>query len=161
MKLNCYLPKHVVLGCSLGAVVGALVLSPSPAVAQAVDACSLLSVDEVAQIVGQRVRPPRPDSAEEGTACRFPTATDSVTVALWPTDATSFIENRDFLSETGEKLEPIPDIGDAAYFWGDRIYVRKGTQGLTIYIGGTGDGSDLKLRETVVALARAGLTKLQ
>lgn len=83
-----------------------------------------------------------------------------MTVALWPTTANDFQKARDFLSETGEELETIPNFGDAAYFWGDRVHVRKGTQGLTVYIGGTGDGSDLKLRETVVALARAGLAKL-
>lgn len=124
------------------------------------DACTLLSVDEVSQIVGQRVRPPRPDTAQEGTSCSFPTATDTVTIALWPTDAQSFEEARDFLSEIGEELEPATNIGDAAYFWGDRIYVRKGARGLTIYIGGAGDGSDLERREMVVALANAALAKV-
>lgn len=162
MATNRSFWQQVLLGSGL--VVSATIIAglcALPATAQAVDACTLLSVDEVARITGQRVRPPRPDTAEIGTSCRFPTATESVTIALWPTDASDFEEARAFLSETGETLETIPDFGDAAYFWGDRVYVRKGTQALTIYIGGAGDGSDLERREKVVALARAGLAKLQ
>lgn len=154
--------REVGLHTGLGAALAAAGMVPIATLAQAAgDACTLLSSDEIAQILGQRVGTPRPDIAEEGTACRFPGATESVVITLWPTDARGFEEARGTLNDSGAKLESASNIGDAAYFWDDRIYVRKGTQALTVFLSDADGVSDPQRRETVIAIAKAGLAKLQ
>ena len=145
---------------------GAAILSASLLLAhattvQAADACTLLTTQEIAQIVGTPVRKARPETAQEGTACRFPMAMDTLNISLWPTDAKNFEEFRKTLAESGATLENASGVGDAAYFWDDRIYVRVGDQGLTVWLGTPRDGSDPERRRTVVAVANAGVAKLR
>jgi hypothetical protein len=146
---------------SLAAVVINAGLFASATTVQPPHACALLSTEEIAQIVGERVRKPRPDTAQEGTACRFPMAMETLSISLWPTDAKSFDEFRKTLAASGAKLESTSGVGDVAYFWDDRIYVRVGTHGLTVWLGAPQDGSDPKRRQTVVAVAKAGVAKLR
>lgn len=151
---------RILLSTGLASMLISAVLA-IPSTAVAADACTLLSVDELAKIIGQRVRKPRPDTAEKGTACGFGTATDSVSIALWPTNAKDFAEFRKLLAENGAKIEDASGLGDAAYFWeDDRVYVRLGDQGLTVTLGGGDDSFDAKRREIVMAIAKAGIAKL-
>lgn len=146
----------------LGAAVLGVTLLVASRPALAADACTLLTSEEVAQIIGQRVRKPKPETAQAGTSCRFPTATDTVTISLWPTNAKNFAEARKILEDEGVKIENAPGIGDAAHFWDDdRIYVRVGNQGLTVTLSGGGEGLDPKRRAITLALAKAGVAKLQ
>lgn len=130
--------------------------------ARAAEACTLLSTEEVSQILGQRVRKPLPDTAQAGTSCRFPAVTETVNISLWPTNASEFQEFRKTLAENGARLEDAASIGDSAYFWEDnRIYVRVGDQGLTVTLAGAGDGIGPKRRAVVLAIATAGVAKLR
>ncbi|HMN81754.1 MAG TPA: hypothetical protein PKA20_17780 [Burkholderiaceae bacterium] len=153
--------RQTLLRGGLVTVVAAALLAATPTV-RAADACTLLSSEEIAKIMGQRVRKPSPSTAQEGTSCRFPTAMETVTIALWPTTAKSFEEFRKTLVQNGVKVENASGLGDTAYFWDDRVYARVGQQGLTVYLSlaGTG-GFDLKRRETAVAIAKAGIAKLR
>lgn len=161
MRTNTSFRSRALASIGIGAVVLSAALPTAAPGQTAGDACRLLSADEIAKLVGQPVGQPSPAEAEEGTACRFSTATDAVLISLWPTDDRAFEDYRGTLSARGAKLELAPEVGDAAYFMDDRLYVRKGTQALTVVIMGGGDGVDARRRETVVAIAKAGLAKLQ
>jgi hypothetical protein len=65
---------------SLGAAAIGAGLLAAATTTYAADACTLLTTEEIAQIVGERVRKPRPDTAQEGTACRFPMVTDTLSI---------------------------------------------------------------------------------
>ena len=125
------------------------------------DACALLSSEEIAQFLGERVGTPRPETAEEGTACRFPAGGNSLVIRLWPTDARGFEEVRGTLDDSGAQRESATGIGDAAYYSGDRIYARKGTQALSVFFEGAEVDSQANRRDVVTAIAKAGLAKLQ
>jgi hypothetical protein len=148
---------HLTLGAA--GISAGLFATATPA--QAPDACTLLSTEEIAQIIGKPVRKPRPDTAQEGTACRFPMAMETLNISLWPTDAKRFDAFRKTLAENGATLESTSGVGDVAYFWNDRIYVRVGNHGLTVFLGAPQDASDPERRQTVVAVAKAGVAKLR
>ena len=149
---TAYLPKAG-LYIAFSAVLMGGALVPNGALAQAAgDACTLLSSDEIARSLGTQVGQPQAESAEEGTACRFSTASGAVVLRLWPTDARGFEEVRGTLDDSGAKFESAPGIGDAAYFLGDRIYARKGTQALSVLLEDPQNRSDPKRREIVTAV---------
>lgn len=145
---------------------GALAVSPlahaaTSAARPTVDACTLLSLQELSQIVGSTVRRPRPDTAQAGTACRFSTTTDTLNITLWPTTPKEFDEFRKTLAESGATLESATGVGDAAFYWNNRIYVRVGNHGLTVWLGTPTDGVEQKRRQLVLAVAKAGAAKLR
>src|SRR5688572_5091456 len=94
-----------------------------------IDACSLLSTEELSRILGSPVRRPRPGTAQEGTTCRFGVGgTDTLNISLWPTTQNNFAEFKKTLAEGGAKLEDLSGTGDAGFYWENRIYVLAGTQ---------------------------------
>ena len=69
----------------LGLAIVSMALLATPAKVQAADACTLLSSEEIAEIVGERVRKPRSQSADEGaTACLGPMIQRSAGTPLSP-----------------------------------------------------------------------------
>jgi hypothetical protein len=148
--------RHALAGSILiiGAVTGA-------DAAQTPDACTLLSLAEVSQAGGLVVTDSDRVSTTEGTTCQFRARSGrSVTISLWPATPERFPELRETL-ELGGETETVSGVGDAAFYWADRIYAHKGRQGITVYF--TGDNArepDRKTLEAVKAIAAAGLAKL-
>jgi hypothetical protein len=160
VNISSWWSPAFVHGSLLPAIVSVGLLA-TPTTVRSADACTLLTSEEIATIVAERVRKARPQTAQEGTACAFPMASGNLNISLWPTDARKFDEFRKTLTEAGARLESTSGVGDAAYFWDDRIYVRVGNQGLTIWHGAPQDGVDTRRRNMVVAVAKAGIAKLR
>ena len=153
---------------ALAVAVCTLTLTPRASAAskesrEAVDACTLLSVDEIKAVLGSSVivRPGRPNSSvQDGTACRFGLPSGNLNFALARQTPQRFEEMRKFMSENGEKLENVSGLGDAAYFWNERICVQVGNQSLAIWFGNP-EGANPQRREQLLSLAKAGVPKLR
>jgi hypothetical protein len=143
-------------------------LLPAP-VAQAQtsvpEACSILSPAELTTILGRKdFGKPR---SEKGpgpgeSSCRFPGRVQSgVTISLSPTTRTDFEAFAKLLVEQGEKPEVVSGVGDAAYFWHPgRVYVLTGRTMITVSFSNETGVTD-KMKQDLLALARAAMTKLK
>jgi hypothetical protein len=123
------------------------------------DACSLFSIEELGTLLDTRVRRGRPDTAEQGTSCRFTLPAETLTISLWPTTPHEFDAFRQTLADSGVELEAAAALGDSAYYWDNRLYVRRAHQGLTIQLGDVTQ-ADPERRRKLQAIARAALAKL-
>ena len=122
-------------------------------------ACSLITPQEIAGIIGTKVRDGEPDDVQAGTACRFRSSnTDWVNIAIGPTDAKTFAQVRKLVGAQGEAQA---GIGDEAFTWGNvRIHVRVGTQTLIIGFARNDDGN-ATTKAHVLALAKLGVSRLR
>ena len=128
----------------------------------ALNACSLLSTEELGRLLDSPIKRPRPGTAEKGTACRFAVGgTDSLNISLWPTTPKDFDEFKKTLAENGMTLENVPGVGDAGYYWDNRIYARTGDQGITVWLGSPVEGVDQKQRQMVLSVAKAAVNRLR
>jgi hypothetical protein len=129
------------------------------------DACAVISPADVTTILGRKdFGKPR---SEKGpgpgeSSCRFPgRAQSGVTISLSPTVRADFDEFRKVLVEQGEKPEGVPGVGDAAYFWHPgRVYVLTGRTMITVSFSNE-TGVSEKMKEDLLALARAVMAKLK
>jgi hypothetical protein len=104
--------------------------------AQAVDACTVLTLQELSSAAGVSVQRPRPDSAPEGDSiCRFRAGTDTLTLAIGRSTRANFDELRQLLIEEKNSVVPVNGVGIAAYFWDNRIYVFAGTRSFSVQVG--------------------------
>ena len=157
--------RHCLLFSVALAAVTALPLAVTEAQTSLPDACAVISSAEVTTILGRKdFGKPR---AEKGpgpgeSSCRFPGRVQSgVTVSLSPTTSANFDEFRKLLVEQGEKPEAVRDVGDAAYFWHPgRIYVRTGQTMITVSFSNENTVNE-KMKQDLLALARAVMTKLK
>jgi|GEM_PF-3388208 len=149
-------PLRNALAIVAAAAIGALA---NTAGAQAPDACTFLSFEELSIAAGETVRDSDRVSTTEGTTCRFWASSEWITIALWPSDPQNFEDLRETL-ELGGETEPVAGIGDAAFIWVDRIYARQGNQGMTVYFSDGTDELAPKRREAITAIAKAGFAKL-
>jgi hypothetical protein len=129
------------------------------------DACAVISPNELTTILGRKdFGKPRagkgPGPGE--SSCRFPGRVQSgVTISLSPTTNANFDEFRKLLVEQGEKPEIVTGVGDAGYFWHPgRVYVLSGRTMITVSFSDV-TGVNEKMKQELVALARAVVTKLK
>ena len=128
----------------------------------ALNACSLLSTEELGRLLDSPIRRPRPGTAEKGTACRFAVGgTDSLNISLWPTTPKDFDEFKKMLADNGASLENVSGVGDAGYYWDNRIYARTGNNGVTVWLGSPAEGVDQKQRQMVLSVAKAAVNRLR
>lgn len=123
-------------------------------------ACALFTVEEAAKATGRTLRRARPGTLAEATTCSLSGGTgSSIGVTLSPsTSKKTFDEFRALLAEQGEKPEPVSGVGDDAYYWGTRIYVRARNQLLVIDIA---NEPEAVVRPQVLALAKLGVPRLK
>ena len=129
------------------------------------DACAVISAADVTTILGRKdFGKPR---SEKGpgpgeSSCRFPGRVQSgVSIALGPTTRANFDEFRKLLVNQGEKPEAVTGVGDSAYFWHPgRVYVLAGQTMITVSLSNE-TGVNEKMKQDLLALARAVLTKLK
>ena len=148
-------------------VVSVTALLSLPAFADApkpVDACTLLTVDEIASVTGQKVGQAiaREGAAAEGSApsvCIWRVASDSdratvdaplqgsnyvmLNAVSWVPGnpgPTKFVQEfRDAAKQNLIDQTPVPvQVGDEALYWGDGVAVRKGTYsfGISVHLQG-------------------------
>jgi hypothetical protein len=135
---------------------------PATVQSPSVDACGLFTLEEAGKAVGRTFRRARPGKDAEATTCSLIGGTASnITVALSPSPSKqNFDDLRKLLVEQGEKPESVTGVGEDAYFWGGRIYVRARNQ-LLVISNFDSNVPEAKAREQVLALAKLGVTKLK
>jgi hypothetical protein len=129
--------------------------------APALDACTVLTLQELSSAAGVTVQRPRPDSAPQGdSVCRFRAGTDTLTLAIGADKQANFDELRKLLIEQGNSVEPVTGVGTAAYFWDNRIYVLAGTRSFSVQVGEAAPVS-AKHQQMALAVARQLAAKLR
>lgn len=161
-------PKPVLLLCMAGLTAVSIAMTAEfshPAAADKAstpNACSLLSTEELGRLLGNPVRRPRPGTAEQGTTCRFAVGgTNNLNMSLWPTTPKDFDEFKKTLADNGAILENVSGVGEAGYYWDNRIYVRTGDNGVRVWFGVPVDGVDQQQRHTVISVAKAAVNRLR
>jgi hypothetical protein len=132
------------------------------AASQTVDACGLFTVEEASKVTGRSFIRARLDKEAEGTTCTLTGATGSnIGVTLSPAPVKKVSDDfRKLLADQGEKTESVSGLGDDAYFWGNRIYVRARNQLLVITSLDVRQ-AEAKARVEILALARLGVPQLK
>ena len=135
---------------------------PTAAQSAPVDACGLFTLEEAGKAVGRTFRRARPGKDAEGTTCSLIGGTNSnITVTLSPSPSKKdFDDLRTLLVDQGEKPESVAGVGDDAYFWGSRIYVRARNQQLVIS-NFDSNVPEATARAQALALAKLALLKLK
>ena len=124
-------------------------------------ACSLLSVEELEKALGRPFGSSRQRQEQSGTSCRFTAgAGGSITVSVAATSKADFDQFRKLLTDEGKKPEAVSGVGDEAYYWDARIYVRVGSRSMAIWNGEPKQPAD-KLRGEALTLARLLAPKLR
>jgi len=131
-----------------------LLLAAAADVRGAQTACALLTTEEVRAVQGEPVEERTPSEASRAfrvAQCfyRMPTFAKSVSIALavpLPGDAARSGPRaywRDTFHRTRDNPRPVPDLGDEAFWVGDRVtgalYVLRGDAFLRLSIGGVTD----------------------
>jgi hypothetical protein len=156
---------HCLTFCVALALVTSLRVHVAHAQTSVPDACAVISPAEVTTILGRKdFGKPRSEKGPEPgeSSCRFPGRVQSgVSISLSPTTRANFDEFRKLLVEQGEKPEAVSGVGDAAYFWHPgRIYVLTGRTMITVSFSNE-TGVNEKMKQDLLALARAVMTKLK
>lgn len=124
------------------------------------DPCTLLSREEIVAAVGPRdFGPERQESAANGgRGCAYPVRMGgTLNIAIGAQSADSFRAVRGLLERETPKPTSVSGVGDEAYYWGERLYVRVGKRSLAIGAGSTGEEN----RAASLALAKAIVPKLR
>ena len=157
--------RHCLSFCVALAAVTSLPVHGAHAQTSVPDACAVISPAEVTTILGRKdFGKPR---SEKGpgpgeSSCQFPARGQSgVSISLSPTTKGDFDEFRKLLAEQGEKPEAVTGVGDAAYFWHPgRVYVLTARTMVTVSFSNETAVNE-KIKQDLLALARAVLTKLK
>ena len=147
------------------ALSGALVLPALAEQAQRVDACSLLTREEVKKLA------PWPDFLDQmwvkeersagGASCNYP----SVYIQIMPMPESGWTRWLEGFKK-GSPLEPIADVGDEAYLRDNRghsaeLLSKVGTRAFTVQLSLNGAQTTQSVKPNVVALGKALAAKLR
>ena len=127
----------------------------APVIATNVDPCTFFSKAELESAFGVPFGPPKKGRNEP--SCRFyNSTTGSVTVR-----AGEEVSPRDFdalRDQIGADAERVSGIGESAYFWGPKLYVRNNGRQLILYV--STDQLTPQLRTTLTSLGKLGAPRL-
>ena len=122
------------------------------------DPCSFFTKAELEAAFGYPLQPARPDAGMP--ACRFNGRNNpSITISIDPQRTTAKEFNEFMELAAGEEAEKISGVGDAAFVWMSRIYVRVGTRSITI--GAGLEKASPKIREALTTLGKTAATRLK
>ena len=129
----------------------------SSTITAAGDPCTFFSEQELEQALGYELQAGEPRPGEP--SCRFTSfGGGSVTITV-PAQAVTPEDFNEFRDMIGPDAEAVSGVGDAAYFWGSRIYVRRGGRQLTISV------ADRELtppiRSALTSLGQTGASRLR
>ena len=140
----------------LFAIAGSL-MAPNESVQARNDPCTFFTKAELEAAFGYTLQPARPDATKQ--LCSFNGRNNpSITISI-PTEATTAEDFNLFISTIGEEAEKISGVGDAAFLWMSRMYVRVGTRSVTI--GAGEDKASPKVRGVLIALGKTAATRLK
>jgi hypothetical protein len=127
-----------------------------PVIATNVDPCTFFSKAELELAFGVPFGPPKKGRNEP--SCRFYNSnTGSVTVR-----AGEQVSQQDFdavREQIGAEAERVSGIGESAYFWGPKLYVRNNGRQLVIYV--STDQLTPQLRGVLTTLGMLGASRLR
>ena len=124
-------------------VLALFTLIPGAAPAQQVDACSVLSADEIRTALSRKeLAPAKPSKASGGYSdCRFAGAgSGDVRITMTPSTAGAkedFDLKPQIYKDEGKKFEKVAGIGDGAYYWDDTIEFRVGNRIVSMWVNRT------------------------
>jgi hypothetical protein len=163
------MPDRAVLVVLCGAVLAVALsievgtASPQKPVAP-IDVCTLLPREDVSKMLGRSFPRARPEKRLDGPMeCRYsggPQGTVTVMIGGGIAKA-RWDESMKVLRDSGASLEPVPGVGDGAYFWNTRLYAHVGTHEVTISTSPTPGVPPAKSREDALALANVIVAKLK
>jgi len=135
-----------------------------PAAAGAViDACTLVSKEDVVAALG-RADFSAGKSKDGGMNCRFASSRGSVTVYSQAAPRSQWDELKATLVRENKTIADLPGIGDAAYYWEQRLYVYRRDREVTIHISPHGMSptaeDNEKDKASALALAKIVVGKL-
>jgi len=135
---------------------GAPLQQPAPRPTVSVDPCAFFTQQQLQTALGISLGPGQRTANEP--SCRF-TSNDggNVSVAI-PSGSVSEAEFNSWRQMAGADAEVVNDVGDAAYLWKSRMYVRKGTRTFTVSVDDIPFTAATK--KALIELGRAGATKL-
>ena len=127
-----------------------------PVIASNVDPCTFFSKAELESACGVPYGPPK--KGRDEPSCRFYNSnTGSVTVR-----AGEQVSQQDFdalREQIGAEAERVSGIGESAYFWGPKLYVRNNGRQLVIYV--STDQLTPQLRTALTTLGKLGAPRLR
>ena len=122
------------------------------------DPCTFFTKAELEAAFGYALQPARPDAGIP--SCTFNGRNNpSITISIDPKGTTVRDFNDLMEIAAGEEAEKISGIGDAAFVWMSRMYVRVGTRSVTI--GAGLDKASPKVREALVTLGKTAAARLR
>ncbi|HEX6576604.1 MAG TPA: hypothetical protein VF042_16670 [Gemmatimonadaceae bacterium] len=96
------------------------------------DACAFITQKDLESTLGNVFAAGKPTQGEP--SCTF-TATNGLTIAVaLPTAQVSEAEFNSWKQMAGAGAESVSGVGDAAYFWNSRLYIRSGNRTATLSV---------------------------
>lgn len=120
------------------------------------DPCGLFTKAELEAAFGYPLQTGNPDATNQ--LCTYHSRTnETITIAMDTarTTAAEFLENQKFIEG-----KPVSGIGDAAYFFLARLYIRVGTRAFTISAGEADEPSP-KVRAALIALGKSAVGRMK
>jgi hypothetical protein len=132
------------------------------------DACSVLSVDEIRTALARtELAPAKPSKASGGFSdCRFAGAgSGDVRITMSPSAPGAkddFELKTQIYKEEGKTFEKVDGIGDGAYYWDDTIEFRVGTRIVSIWVNRTPrTEAPAAVKTALTGLARRATARLR
>ena len=125
--------------------------------AKPADPCTFITRDELQSALGYTLEPGVRTQGEP--SCRFASSSGDTVIIALPTANVTEADFNSWRQMAGASAEPVTGVGDAAYFWGPRLYVRVGAKTFTISIA----DKDLtpQLRAGLTTLGQTGAARIQ
>lgn len=142
------------------AILGVLATIPITLAASELDACTVLSADEVKAALGRQALGAANASTASGgySDCRFPgIGAGDVRIILSPPTSIApddFDLKAQIYADEGKNFEKIAGIGDGAYYWDDTIEFRVGNRIVSLWVNRTpGTEAPAAVKGALTALA--------
>ena len=136
--------------------------------ARQLDACTVLSADEIKTALGRKdLAAAKPSRASGGYSdCRFAaSASGDVRVTLSPSlpgAKDDFDLKPQIYKDEGKKFEKVAGIGDGAYYWDDTIEFRVGTRIMSLWVNRTPrTEAPATVKSALTSLARRAADRLR
>jgi len=130
-----------------------------------VDACTVLSGDEIKMALGRHeIGAAKPSRASGGSSdCRFAGGgLGDVRVILGPTTKADFDLKPEIYSEEHRKFEKVAGLGDGAYYFEDTVEMRVGRRVLSLFVNRTpGTEAPAVVKTALTNLARRAADRLR
>ena len=145
-----------------------LLTIPEAVTAQQLDACTVLSTDEIKSALGRNdLSVAKAGRASGGYSdCRFAASgTGDVRITMTPATSSAkadFDLKPQIYADEGKKFEKVAGIGDGAYYWDDTIEFRVGTRIVSLWVNRTPrTESATVVKSALTALARRVTDRLR